>query len=212
MNLFSPLWSLILIIIIIYATFTEGKRKSIHKRIGFLQDPPGLHPNAYLSPVYITFNTFIHGFVSTRGLFAPKREASIPGNSTYTSMMNAVIESEEFKDREELAHFLSHALYFSKGFTRKECPSAAFSLALHSYHGRGYCPLRGEEAYRAASLEIFKDDRLVLAPELISFDEQTNWRTSILAWKAIKKSSETIENHENIDKIFQILRSYYLLK
>ena len=189
-------------------SLAAAKRRSVHKRIGFLQDPPGLLPNAYLSPVYIPFNTFIHGFVSTRGLFAPSREAPLPQNSTYVAMMNAVIQSEEFKDREELAHFLAHALFHSKGFTLKEAEHSTLSLSLHSYHARGYCPIEGKPEYRAASLKVFGDERLLFAPELVSFDEQVNWRTSIHSWKGAKEQ----ESNDKIDKIFQILRSYYLLK
>ncbi len=189
-------------------SLTAGKRKSLHKRIGFLQDPPGLQPRAHLSPVYITFNTFTHSFASAQRLFAP-RSVTLPAASTYISMMNTVIQSEEFKDREELAHFIAHTLFHSKGFTEKESCDYSASLSLHSYHSRGYCPLEGEEAYREASFIIYGDDRLLLAPELVSFDEAVNWRTSILAWKKLKNVSSA---PESIDKIFQILRSYYLLK
>lgn len=183
----------------------SGKRKTVHKRLGLKADPSGLLPGAHLSPVYIPFNTFIHSFVSARGLFAPN--ATIPDGRTYTSMMNAVIKSEEFKNREELADFMAHALFLSKGLIRKQ-ESRPDSFALvHSYHPRGYCPIEGEAAYRHTSTEIFGDDRLVLVPELVAIDEEVNWRSSILAWKQVRPLNET-----KVEKIFQVLSSYYLHK
>lgn len=253
----------------------EGKRRtSEHRRVGFVQDPPGLLPGAHLSPVYVSYNSFVHTFIKARGLFAPN--APIPSAATYVSMMNAVIQSKHFKDREALANFVAHALFFSSGFTRKELArpvegsvdrlveepvsverptdrsasverpvstegqvsasaSASHSTsashshshstslstsALHSYHPRGYCPVEGEAAYRDASLKIFGDDRLVLVPELVSADEDVNWRVSILSWEALKHqqqparegSASTTTAAATIENIFQTLRAFYLLK
>lgn len=194
------LMRLILLLLLLISTFGEGKRKKIHKRVGFRADPEGLQVAVKAAPFYISYNTFSRAFVRTRGLFAPK--APIPGNETYSLMMHTLIESPLLDNKSQLADFLGYIFWTSKGLTVKEWPQT--TLSIPSFHARGYAGISGPEAYRSLSQRLYGDDRLAIAPELLLIDERVNWRASLLYWNTKDKNP-----NQSVQKITKILKSYF---
>lgn len=193
---------LLILIVLFIGTFVEGRRKKIHKRVGFRADPEGLRVAVKAAPFYISYNTFSRAFVRSRGLFAPR--APIPRNETYTLMINTLTESALLSNKLQLADFLGFIFWTSKGLTIKEWRQT--DLSVPSFNARGYAAISGVEAYRSLSLKIYGDDRLIIAPELILIDEQLNWRASLLHWNSIKSKSPD----KSVQKIAKILQSYFM--
>lgn len=193
---------LLIFIVLFIDTFVEGRRKKIHKRVGFRADPEGLQVAVKAAPFYISHNTFSRAFVRTRGLFAPK--APFPRNETYVLMMKTLTESALLTNKSQLADFLGFIFWTSKGLTIKEWPQT--SLSIPSFHARGYAAISGADAYRSLSLKIYGDDRLAIAPEVLLIDERLNWQASLLHWNATKSKSLD----KSVQKISKILQSYFM--
>ncbi|KAL9708017.1 hypothetical protein quinque_011535 [Culex quinquefasciatus] len=70
-------------------------------------------------------------------------------------------------DRNEVAMFLAQVIYESAGFHyREEIGGASKKYA--PYYGRGYIQLTWDYNYRAASRDIFGDERLMRDPGLVA--------------------------------------------
>nr|XP_029717221.1 endochitinase EP3-like [Aedes albopictus] len=77
---------------------------------------------------------------------------------------------------------LAHLIHESGGFYyRKEIKGAAKSYA--PYYGRGYLQLTHEYNYRAASMALFDDERLVNNPDMVSDSVEMSMRVSVWYWK-----------------------------
>ncbi|MEV0246787.1 chitinase [Nocardia sp. NPDC050712] len=97
--------------------------------------------------------------------------------------------------RGDLAQFLAQILWESDGLQSKEDYLAANSpreaAAAYggpgdggeTYHGRGYIQLTWADNYRAASQDLFGDDRLYQSPETVAQDEETAWAVSFWYWR-----------------------------
>ncbi|PVU96445.1 hypothetical protein BB561_001177 [Smittium simulii] len=96
--------------------------------------------------------------------------------------------------KREAAMFLSQILWESDGLRAKEeyaCQNTDCSSNYPSnlgykgkvYHGRGYIQLTWADNYSAASKELFKDDRLLKEPALVSKTEKIAWGVSYWYWK-----------------------------
>lgn len=97
--------------------------------------------------------------------------------------------------KRELAMFLAQILWESDGLKAKVeyacsgpngCPysyKSASDEPGRQYYGRGYIQLTYSGNYRAASYDLFKDDRLVKNPDLVVEDDDISWATAFWFWK-----------------------------
>jgi chitinase len=93
----------------------------------------------------------------------------------------------------ELAMFLAQVLHESNGLQNLEevrcmnhgCLGEYDSSRFggHQYYGRGYMQLSWRINYRAASLAIYKDLRLLEKPWLVAQDDRIAWLTAFWYWK-----------------------------
>ncbi|RWS12428.1 hypothetical protein B4U79_06478, partial [Dinothrombium tinctorium] len=52
-----------------------------------------------------------------------------------------------------------------------------------NYYGRGYIQLTHSYNYRAASQDLYGDDRLIRNPDLVADDERVAWATAFWYWR-----------------------------
>lgn len=52
-----------------------------------------------------------------------------------------------------------------------------------NYYGRGYIQLTHSTNYKAASLDLYGDLRLITDPDMVARDEDTAWATAFWYWK-----------------------------
>ena len=182
-----------LLIFLFLIQIISGNRRKRISRVGFRPDPH-LRPFTNTSNLYISYTNFIRGFISSQGLF--NRTAPVPSNATYASFMDTVVGDGRIEDRNELSVFMAHVLVASKGLTQtKENNTSVKDDFAVTYYRRGYLGIKGVEMYRDASLALFKDFRLLEAPELVLQTETINWKVALWNWNRVKmidKSSKCI--------------------
>ncbi|MEV6560346.1 chitinase [Nocardia sp. NPDC051756] len=118
-----------------------------------------------------------------------------PTTSQYQGMC-AAAPAGDVSSRKDLAQFLAQILWESDGLRSKEEYLAANDPAAVAtayagpddngkvFYGRGYIQLAWADNYRAASQDIFGDDRLYRTPEVVAEDEYTAWAVSFWYWRA----------------------------
>lgn len=84
----------------------------------------------------------------------------------------------------EAAMFLAHLIHESDGFQRRSEQSSEINKGSGGrYYGRGYLMLTQDYNYRAASLAIFGDERLLENPDIVSDSEDMSMRVSVWFWQ-----------------------------
>ncbi|XP_058448653.1 uncharacterized protein LOC131428624 [Malaya genurostris] len=78
--------------------------------------------------------------------------------------------------------FIAHLIHESSGFQHREAMSRGRGQPYGRYYGRGYIMLTWEDNYRAASRDMFHDDRLVQNPDLVSASTSLSMDVSIWYW------------------------------
>lgn len=188
------------IIILFFSLFSSslviGNRRRRLLRVGVRPDPP-LKPFTNTSSIYISYTHFIRGFINTQGLF--NRTALIPSNTTYSTFMEVTVADESIKSKNELSAFVAHTLVASKGLVQKrEVDNLFLDELMRNYNLRGYLGIKGMKMYQEASLSLFKDLRLMEAPELVTQDESINWKVSLWNWKRAVSNSNLQNNFIDI--------------
>ena len=175
----------LLIFVILFGTISCNRRRRL-SRVGVRPDPP-LKPFTNSSDIYISYTSFLRGFINSQGLF--NRTAPIPSNSTYAAFMNSVASpSPELKfklrDKNEMSAFMAHVLVSSKGLpVSRENNTSIVDDLTRTYFRRGYLGIKGADDYRQASIDLYEDFRLLDVPELILQDESINWKIALWNWK-----------------------------
>jgi len=92
--------------------------------------------------------------------------------------------------------FLSQILWESGGLRYKRelicvksgCPGVydhSVGVKGQEYYGRGYIQLTHSYNYKAASLALFNDLRLINDPDMVANNEDVAWATAAWFWKVI---------------------------
>ena len=190
--MFSMFMIKLFILLLLIFCECEGNRRRRLLRVGVRPDPP-LKPFTNTSSLYISYTNFLRGFINTQGLF--NRTAPIPSNLTYATFMDTAVDVGFITNKNELAAFMAHALVSSKGLTQtKENNTSIVDDLTRTYFRRGYLGIKGVEEYKEASLELFQDQRLLEAPEIVLQNESINWKVSF--WKWSKAISRNYDDHE----------------
>jgi len=96
--------------------------------------------------------------------------------------------------KQEASIFLAQILWESGGLKYKRelqcvktgCPGkydSSVGIPGKNYYGRGYIQLTHSYNYKAASLALYGDDRLIKNPDLVADDEDAAWGTAFWFWK-----------------------------
>lgn len=121
-----------------------------------------------------------------------------PENKQYVAFMSGIIKYGSIATRREAAMFLAQILHESGGLRYKaevrcvQNPKACIKDYQDRvrdkpgklYYGRGYIQLTWAVNYQAASMDIYKDDRLLKDPDSVSSNEDISWAVSFWYWKA----------------------------
>lgn len=118
-----------------------------------------------------------------------------PSQEVYNQYMNYVASAIPLKEQ---AMFLANSIWETGGLQYvEEIACKTGSCTYGKYYGRGYMQLTWDYNYKAASQEIYKDDRLVTNPALVAQPEGA-WRTAIWFWT--KNVSPAVKAAGAVDK------------
>ena len=137
--------------------------------------------------VGVSFDQFARAVTSINGY-------PTPSQTQYESFNNNYASAGGISSNRELAMFLSEILWESGGliYTSEiacqgnNCPDSYRSPGDDPnlfYYGRGYIQLSWSYNYKAASEDLYGDDRLVTNPDQVANDEDTAWKTAFWFWK-----------------------------
>lgn len=201
------------IILSILSVGGKAKQRRQHRIIGYRPDPvkPALPSGIRDSPLYFSYNDFVHAFSDTQGLF--NTQAALPRGRIYTSLLRAVVDDQTIRSKNELAAFLAYVLFMSKGLTivdesgqsrwrspasfmewlnptnadfiirKRDTEGLLTSKKPQTFTKRAYLPIASKVEYKEASLAIFGDERLCQQPSSVNAHEYINWRVSLWKWR-----------------------------
>lgn len=111
-----------------------------------------------------------------------------PSEAQFNSFCRG-LRSSGITSKREAAMFLAQIIHESDGLRAKKeynPPSNAYDWNDNGiqFFGRGYIQLTWRANYKAASRELYNDNRLVNNPDLVCDDEDTAWKTAFWYWKS----------------------------
>lgn len=125
------------------------------------------------------------------GVATPEQYQAIVGNAEAAGGITS---------KRELAMFLAQVLWESTGLVDREELSRGVNAdgivePYVPYYGRGYIQLTWEDNYRAASMALYGDERLLSEEgrNTIVTDEDTAWAVSFWYWKTFVHVSEGVQ-------------------
>lgn len=110
------------------------------------------------------------------------------GYSEVSSSLGTIIVNQindMTNNSNEVAMFLAQVIHESGGFVDREEWDKGAGQSYVPYYGRGFIQLTHDYNYRAASLAIFGDERLVDEPNMVFDDLELSMRVSIWFWETI---------------------------
>jgi len=146
----------------------------------------------------VTFDQFTTAVTGTNNYPAPSQDQ-------YNSFINNYEKAGGITSARELAMFLAEILWESGGLQYKAeirckddgCPNDYRSPGddpSKFYYGRGYIQLTWSYNYKAASEDLFGDDRLVTDPDQVATNEDIAWQTAFWFWKTNVHSVDGVQN------------------
>ncbi|CAL8138892.1 unnamed protein product [Orchesella dallaii] len=118
-----------------------------------------------------------------------------PSWDQYNVFVNSAGPKGQIWDKQEAAMALTHYIHESDGLRAKReyrcegngCPgdyeTPGCDVGGQDYYGRGYIQLTWCYNYRAASYDLFGDERLVQDPDSVARSEELAWDTAFYFWK-----------------------------
>ena len=115
--------------------------------------------------------------------------------------------SGNINNKEEAAMFLAEILWESGGLRYKRelicvktgCPGvydSSVGVKGKNYYGRGYIQLTHSYNYKAASLDLYHDLRLINDPDIVANSEDAAWGTAFWFWKTNVHSRAGVQQHK----------------
>ncbi|RWS11900.1 hypothetical protein B4U79_02455, partial [Dinothrombium tinctorium] len=131
----------------------------------------------------------------------------VPKQEQYKSMVSQARSAGGIASKQELAMFLAQILHESGGLIYKKeiacartgCPGVydnGVGYPRRNYYGRGYIQLTHSYNYKAASQDLYGDDRLLRDPDLVSDNENVAWATAFWYWRT------RVRNQANVLKFW----------
>ena len=153
----------------------------------------------------ITQDDFIKAWTNGKQ-YLPDANISTPTADQYKAFIDNAASKGGITSKTELAMFLAEIMWESGGLIYKSelacstnnCAGSyqdSTGLSGKYYYGRGYIQLTWGANYKAASLALFNDDRLLQNPEQVSTNEEYAWDVSFWFWKTNVKP--TLNNSYN---------------
>ncbi|CAF1459577.1 unnamed protein product [Rotaria magnacalcarata] len=119
----------------------------------------------------------------------------------YNGLVGALPKAK-ITTKDELAMFLANIYHESGGlhYTTETNPRDDYEGG-RNYCGRGYIQLTHKSNYKAASYDLYDDDRLVRRPNLVSEDEDVAWATTAWFWRKNVHQSGRMDFDKTIERI-----------
>lgn len=126
--------------------------------------------------------------------YLPDPNISQPTADQYKAFINNAASKGGITTKTELAMFLAEIMWESGGLVYKSelackdnnCSGSyqdSTGISGKYYYGRGYIQLTWGANYKAASLALFNDDRLLQNPDQVATTEEYAWDVSFWFWK-----------------------------
>jgi len=133
--------------------------------------------NGYPAPGAEKHRIFIQS--ASKGLITTKQEAAM-------ALAQFLHESDGLRAKREYA------------CAQTQCPGSYATAGCDApgkyYYGRGYIQLSWCYNYKPASLDLYKDERLVSNPDLVAESEEVAWETSFWYWKTAVHNQEGVSD------------------
>lgn len=134
--------------------------------ISFNEFSNAVSSNGYPSPSQAQYNAFLQGL--PKGTIWSKQEAAM-------SLAQFLHESDGLRAKREYR-------CITTGCPGEYVTPGCDAPGQH-YFGRGYIQLSWCYNYRAASQDLFRDNRLVSDPDIVARQEYLSWNTAFWFWK-----------------------------
>ncbi|KAJ6223456.1 hypothetical protein RDWZM_002001 [Blomia tropicalis] len=133
----------------------------------------------------VSWDEFLHA-ITSNGYPTPRRDQ-------YNAFVHR-LPTGSINNKVEAAMFLAQILWESGGLRYKReliciktgCPGvydSSVGIPGKNYYGRGYIQLTHSYNYKAASLALYNDLRLIQNPEIVADNEDAAWATAFWFWK-----------------------------
>jgi predicted chitinase len=124
-----------------------------------------------------------------------KRNAPKPSRSIYALYLRLVARKMSLPEQ---AMFMANVVWETLGLQLVEESACRYGNCVYGkYYGRGYIQLTWEANYREASYGIFKDDRLLRHPEIVTTPVGA-WLTAVYYWmwrvRPVLQAHDAVEN------------------
>lgn len=128
-----------------------------------------------------------------------------PRQDQYNAFANR-LSTGLISNKVEAAMFLSQILWESGGLRYKReliciktgCPGVydhSVGAPGKNYYGRGYIQLTHSYNYKAASLDLYHDLRLITNPDMVADNEDCAWATAFWFWKINVHNRAGVQQH-----------------
>lgn len=129
----------------------------------------------------------------------------MPHQDQYNAFANR-LGTGDIHNKVEAAMFLAQIIWESGGLKYKRelicvqsgCPGrydSSVGVKGKNYYGRGYIQLTHSYNYKAASLSLYHDLRLINDPDMVANNEDAAWATSFWFWKTNVHNQGGVQQH-----------------
>ena len=152
-------------------------------------------PSTASGPLNISWDDFLKAWTNGKQ-YIPDPNISSPTQAQYNAFIKNAGPAGGITSKAELAMFFAEIMFESGGLIYKAeiackdtgCPgSYTDSTGIPGKYYYGYIQLTWGSNYKAASMNLFQDDRLLQDPDQVATNEDYAWGVSFWFWKTIVK-------------------------